>query len=89
MADPFFDGGHLPPQFNRASGADPEPERKRPDDPELNYDPPEPSPPGLGPGGLRSLGKLPKKNWTALAGMPSNKPKTAWTGAKPKWATRC
>lgn len=51
MADPFFDGGHLPPQFNRASGAAPEPERKRPDDPELNYDPPEPSPPGLGPGG--------------------------------------
>lgn len=49
MADSFFDGGKLPPEFNRASGAKPEP--KRPDDPELNYDPPEPSPPGLGPGG--------------------------------------
>lgn len=49
MADSFFDGGQLPPQFNRASGIEPEPEPKRPDDPELNYDPPEPSPPGLGP----------------------------------------
>lgn len=49
MPDVFFDGGQLPPEFNRASGAGPEP--KRPDDPELNYDPPKPSPPGLGPGG--------------------------------------
>ncbi|TWU59596.1 hypothetical protein [Crateriforma conspicua] len=51
MADPFFDGGQLPPQFNRASGFDPGPKPKRPDDPELNYDPPEPAPPGLGPSG--------------------------------------
>ena len=50
MADSFFDGGNLPPQFNRASGFDPGPEPKQPDDPELNYDPPEPVP-GLGSGG--------------------------------------
>lgn len=49
MADSFFDGGQLPPQFNRASGFDPEADPKRPDDPEFNYDPPEPAPPGLGP----------------------------------------
>ena len=51
MADTFFEGGRVPRQFNRASGFDPGPEPRHPDDPELNFDPPEPSPPGLGPGG--------------------------------------
>lgn len=61
MADPFFDGGQLPPNFNRASGIDPGPELKAPDDPELNYDPPEPSPPGLGAGPATTINHVAKE----------------------------
>ena len=60
MADHFFDGGQLPPQFNRASGFDPGPEPKHPDDPELNYDPPY-NPPGPGLGGATTTQDVAKE----------------------------